>query len=104
MDDYDLNYIGPALVAGIVISFFVALIIDLAILKTPEENYIATFKIIGLTFLIIIPLFLCMFSFFDNTKKQALKLSGIPLGIIFGILSIIFFFIDYKLNWFTSSS
>ena len=99
MSDYDLDYIGPSLAVGIIFSFVVALIIDLAILKTPRGNYIATFKIMGLTLLIIIPLFLCICSFIYNTKKQALKLSGITLGIVFGILSIIFFFIDYKLNW-----
>ncbi len=99
MSDYDLDYISSDLIIGFIVSLFLTLFIWIVILDIPDDDYVAALKLIGIVFLTTITLALCIGPFFENTKKQALKLSGITLGIVFGILSIIFFFIDYKLNW-----
>ncbi len=99
MSDYDLDYICPILPIALVVGLFLSIAVNGILGNFGEDSVPSMLIVAGITILITSILALCMGSFIDNPKKQALKLSGITLGIVFGILSIIFFFIDYKLNW-----
>ncbi len=92
-EDYDLSYIFPYTLIGMIIGLFLSLATTSHI---ASDDWAGAFPIILCTVLITVSVFLFVSSYIYNSNKQALKLNGWIFGTILTIASIVFFFVDWN--------